>query len=136
MKIIYDTLSGPALDWATAVAVGHDPAKMIYSRGYHDPAREHIVTQILVSDNNGGAVWFSSDNADVVLDIMKKYRISVYETGSDAWKAVGPGVMNTGRSSDTPEEAVCRCLVRIKLGYNVDIPNDLLLGRTNAGIPQ
>ncbi len=115
----YD-LTGGALDWAVATALGHTVI-IDGSMWIVDSAERYEVP-----------VLFSEDAVETV-SMLKEYKISLMHVEEDdpypiddgPWSANIPG-QEYGYTGPTPEIAICRCVVAYKLGEDIEIPDELL----------
>ena len=99
-------LTGAALDWAVAIALGKRPSLFIYQR-----------TGSLAPEHN-----YSTDGAQGIL-IMERENISVTsQTNGHSWAAKGAHNYSYG---PTPLTALMRCYVASKMGDEVEIPEEL-----------
>lgn len=113
-------LSGPALDWAVARAVGHDP--IIERPGYG-------VTRIIVMlDPLCPLVWRPSRSWELCGSLIDEHRINIVGCQENALWCAGIGdPLATGNSA---LEAACRALVVARLGESVEIPAVLAGGES------
>lgn len=116
MKIKTSELSGVALDWAVAMAVGLDPMYRMTI-----PGDSVVVT--------GGEKYQPSTNWGHGGPLIEQYRIHVdmmiYDDIVRYWEA-NIADMSPYEIGDTPLEAVCRAIVSAKLGDEVDVPEGLV----------
>lgn len=119
MKVNTQTLTGQALDWAVAKAVGHTvhPVRL---GGYSDPT----VTYLSSSTHD---YFQPSTNWSQAGPLIEQHRISfdgsLAET--EGWTACGENG-NAYATGPTPLVAAMRSLVLAKLGNSVEIPEELL----------
>ena len=115
----YD-LTGGALDWATAKALGHT----LLNDG---------INFIIDSAGRYEVLPFYSSNGNETMHMLKEYKISLMHVEDDdpypiddgPWSANIPG-QEYGYTGPTPEIAICRCVVAYKLGEDIEIPDELL----------
>ena len=115
----YD-LTGGALDWAVATALGHTVI-IDGNMWIVDSAMRHEVPSPY------------SEDAVETLCMLKEYKISLmyveeddpYPIDDGPWSANIPG-QEYGYTGPTPEIAICRCVVAYKLGEDIEIPDVLL----------
>lgn len=120
MKIQTNTLIHHALDWAVAKAEGRE-YRYIASTG---------------GDYNGNWWWetrhYSTDRA-LCMTIVEQEGIDIYySTASKTWGAAkwedhpgGGQLVAKVTGCPTPLVAVCRCLVTLRLGDEIDVPEEL-----------
>lgn len=138
MKIKTAELTGPALDWAVAIAKGVPPEDIQLPRKGDHPGSKRIYRRLRDQDGNltggfmsGPEFLFSSKweaGGPIIESIeglqQKTWLISNREGKCQAeihnyegdWVAFGP----------TPLIAAMRCFVASKLGDEVDVPEELL----------
>ena len=115
----YD-LTGEALDWAVATALGHT-VTIDGNMWIIDSAMRYELPSLY------------SEDAVETLRMLKEYKISLmyvedddpYPIDDGPWSANIPG-QEYGYTGPTPEIAICRCVVAYKLGEDIEIPNELL----------
>ena len=115
----YD-LTGGALDWACAKALGHTVI-IDGNMWIVDSAMRYELPSLY------------SEDAVETLHMLKEYKISLmyveeddpYPIDDGPWSANIPG-QKYGYTGPTPEIAICRCVVAYKLGEDIEIPNELL----------
>ena len=115
----YD-LTGGALDWAVATALGHTVI-IDGNMWIVDSAVRYEVPSL-----------YSEDAVETVR-MLKEYKISLMHVEDDdpypiddgPWSANIPG-QEYGYTGPTPEIAICRCVVAYKLGEDIEIPDVLL----------
>ena len=108
-------LKGVALDWAVAQAVGVEVALVppAYGLGWR------LMTP-------SGLAWSPTRWWSQGGPLIEQFLVDVWENGG-AWVAIltceNPMFEEDG---DTPLEAVCRAVVALKLGSDVEVPKELL----------
>ena len=113
MKLLTANLTGKALDWALAKAMNAD--KVWIDHGYVDVnARFHL--HVYEPFNH-------TDHA-LCMGLIKShiYKITATHGGWEAFSDSG----NRQFSDDTLEQAVARCVVAMRLGDEVDVPEELV----------
>ena len=109
MKIKTTELTGAALDWAVAKALGH-----------HQPPYDEY-TKVWLSQKRYSSDWAQGG------PIIGRERISIdCQQGSpEFWKASCPRWLYFGHGP-TPLIAAMRCFVASKLGDEVEVPDELV----------
>ena len=120
-------LKGFALDWALAKALG--AKKIIYS--YKGVWVED--EGFKVGDDSRG--WIHHTDPAVCLWLIKEYRASIDQVEHDPkvqvtiWYEItdsdGSDFDAVSALGDTLEQAVARCVVQMRLGDEVDVPEEL-----------
>lgn len=125
MKQLTANLEGVPLSWALAVALGRNP-ECKHGRAWVSAAP---------SLPNSGVKAFDHTDPALCLGLIKQYRANIdqvehapkvqvtiwYEiTDSD-----GEDFDAVSAIGDTIEQAVARCVVQMRLGDEVDVPNEL-----------
>jgi len=119
-------LTGPALDWAVAkclnceyVFIGVDAVFVLDSFG------EDVTWQPSTNWAQGGPI-IEREKISVIRNIGGSWRGSIRHTTSHP--LVAHPVLDgwTNRHGETPLIAAMRCYVASKLGYEVDVPEELL----------
>lgn len=112
MKLLTASLEKKALDWALAKALGRKP---------------HIKKNYIEATSHSHRVVFRHTNPALCLGRMKADSILVMPnlspTDGKAWVAAVKGKLFV--FGDTPEQAVARCVVQMRLGDEVDVPDEL-----------
>ena len=107
-------LSGAALDWAVAKCEG------LLCLGYRTDGE-----RLAIEDSDGQIEGFmpSTDWAQGGA-IIERERISIRDAGGDGWAA--DDYIHATMYGETPLIAAMRCYVASKLGYEVEVPEELL----------
>jgi hypothetical protein len=112
MKVKTNELSGAALDWAVAVALGHKD--IITDFGVY----------IRIRTQPAGALTFSPTvDWSQGGPIIEREQIAIYLSDHKEWTGVDGGNSGTG---PTPLIAAMRCYVASKLGDEVEVSDELL----------
>ena len=111
MKIKTQDLTGPALDWAVALAAGYKPR--VYST---QSIRAELPTGGVIAPFMPGFRWAQGG------PIIERDGIDIYQSG--VWVAEIGG--NKTTEGPTPLIAAMRCYVASRLGDEVDIPEELV----------
>ena len=109
MKIKTQDLTGPALDWAVARALGLRPSMFIVQQT-GDLAREHRYSR---DWSQGGP-------------IIEREGIRLHRSVTDQWWAGPESDPHRPVAGPTPLIAAMRCYVASKLGDTIDIPEELV----------
>jgi len=120
MKIKTSALIGPALNWAVAVCEGHKPPLLRILRGnvalpdLDDPM---VCDYLEYSEDwsHGGPIIERE-----LIDTSWQYG------GRPYWSAWGNEHPDAIHEGPTPLIAAMRCFVASKLGYEVDVPEELV----------
>lgn len=124
MKMITAELTGLALDWALAVAL-------------KKRARYCSIYKALVFDDCEDNVYlFAHTDPAMCIKLIKKYRANVDHTEHapqievSIWHALtddaDPDFDCQWVVGDTVEQAVARCVVQMRLGDSVSVPDELV----------
>lgn len=115
MKLLTAELTGKPLDWALAVAL---KKRVRYCS---------IYKAIVFDDCEDNVYLFTHTDPATCMGLIKEYCIQLYPfcTGDIVrWDAdIRPDLCIV--SCDTPEQAVARCVVHMRLGDSVDVPDEL-----------
>ncbi|MCI9802139.1 phage protein NinX family protein [Proteus mirabilis] len=119
MKIKTSKLKGLALDWAVGKAVGVDV---------------RIGKEFVVDANN--CVYSPSSSWVICGEFVDTYAIELINEmlSNDfghyqiAWSAICNYLQDDYYDGDTPQEAICRAVVMLGIGNEVEIPEELLNG--------
>ena len=126
MKQLTVNLTGRALDWALAVALGKQPFVAAHGTANH-VCEWNADNDIDVIDHTDPALC---------LGLIKKYRMDIdqVERYPDVW--IGAYFESTdgnesfqdsaGYVAETLEQAVARCIVMMNIGSEVEIPDELV----------
>lgn len=115
MDVKISELSGPALDWAVARALGKRPSMFIVQQT-GDMAKEHHYS---TNWSQGGPIIERER-----IDLQAKINAG---SDYDEWLAtIGIGAKQKRRYGPTPLIAAMRCFVASKLGDVVSIPDELI----------
>lgn len=111
-------LSGQALNWAVATALGRAPVLDMESHG--------LTWQGWWLSLGGEYVRMPNycGDGDLLLRLLNQEGISLWSNGTEPWDAS----LHSGRyveSGPTPAIAAWRCFVASKLGDEVDVPGEL-----------
>lgn len=135
-------LTGVALDWAVAKALGFKDKQFHFVRGYHSTRKRHIITQVMVSLSfRQGSYDFSphdswADGGPIIEREDLCTWISA-EPEKGKWAAANRAWMDLPVDSEefhnlpdpwhgpTPLIAAMRCFVASKLGDEVELPEEL-----------
>lgn len=139
-KIKTSELTGKALDWAVAVALGHevkvrgwqditdtlDPVEDAEMIAFH---RERKTVRVSARQLPGSGMWpnpkYSTDWAQGG-PIIEREEIGFFQKKDEGYcQAAKPGAEFV-RRCPTPLIAAMRCFVASKLGDEVDVPEELL----------
>jgi hypothetical protein len=124
MKLLTAELTGLALDWALAVALELEPE---ISRPSHYDGSIAVLALPLPNGypNHHKCGFFYTDPA-TCMGLMNECKMDV------TWGVSGKCYMQSSGNSDfawvggeTPEQAVARCVVAMRLGDSVDVPDEL-----------
>ena len=111
-----DALDGALLDYAVAVALGYDQINLIdgvvmlgdpKEAGYYHPSTDWRIAGKILVDN------------DIQLKLHESY------LSGEKWVALHVPIKPYPPYyyfSNTPQIAICRCFVKMKLGSHVDLP--------------
>lgn len=120
MKVKTSQLTGLALNWAVCIAEGNTPV--------FDPVRFGSVSYGMFESELGYAIKLYCTSSSEAGEMLKKYKMDL-EHSDGVWSARHP-LQRPKKSAwvqgSTLGEALCRCLVRFKLGDEVEIPERLL----------
>lgn len=110
MKLLTASLTGKALDWALADALELKPKVMQWLNG-----------GVLVQQACGGWLGFEgSADSILCLNLCLDHKLIVdYEFPSARTQTSKVFV------GDTPEQAIARCVVAMRLGDEVEVPDEL-----------
>jgi hypothetical protein len=117
-------LKGAALDWAVAKAEGHS-----FTAGdggwYSDERINHRVWTLLpeIADNYECECYSPSTNWALGGVIIEREKIALHFNGDSPWVGECGWARRDGA---TPLEAAMRSYVAVKLGDDVEIPEELL----------
>ncbi|WP_237387320.1 phage protein NinX family protein [Xenorhabdus sp. Sc-CR9] len=118
MKLKTNELTGIALDWAVAKAIGLDVSLMDYS----DSSGQYLCS-VGSDPESEGTEYSPSTDWEQCGSLIEKYQIvltcNVMAKGP-VWSA---GYWHDG---ETPQIAVCRNVVDTQLGGVVDVPNEFI----------
>lgn len=125
MKIKTSELTGTAFDWAVARALGKRPSLFIYEQ-----------TGKLVPEHNYSTNW--SQGGPIIerenITVRPVFHAESTESGPDIYRQDGWSAHMTPKAfwvtprpfaGPTPLIAAMRCFVASKLGYEVNVPEDL-----------
>jgi hypothetical protein len=127
MKLKTAKLTGLPLSWALALADGRKPSFVLSEGKLH-----HIQSELI-----GGGGWESSydySNPRICMGLIEKQKINVKHICHLATKRAvlaswGSLVADNGYMQEfgsTPAEAVARCVVAMRLGDEVEVPDELV----------
>ena len=126
MKIKTSELEGAALDWAVAVAVGHEDVRVDDDKIVLVVHQDHRLPGLV------DFIWFdASTNWSQGGPLIERHGVqitlpsNVISPSGDRtpWRAVALGGFNA--FATTPLIAACRAIVAAKLGDVVDVPEEL-----------
>lgn len=121
MKLLTASLERKALDWALAVALELEPQVQF----------DHVFVPALKRGwPISGVVPFDHTNAALCLGLMNQYRANVQHDlpiGCDVIVSIyaKDERIGWGQGGATIEQAVARCVVAMRLGDEVDVPDQL-----------
>jgi hypothetical protein len=123
MKIKTAELTGLSLDWALADALKLEP-----EMSRPNPYDSSIAVLALPLPNgyprHHKCGFFYTDPA-TCMELIKEHKIALaYWNITSLWSAT-PGDSEWDEYGDTPEQAVARCVVQMRLGDEVDVPDEL-----------
>lgn len=122
MKIKTSELSGVALDFATAKAIGA-PITTRSGGMISDGA-------ILLMAPCGNKVWSPSTDWSQCGSLIERFSLEIVSTGDSGWHAVKDWYMGEQLAwfpkGDTILIAACRAIVAAKLGDEIDVPEGLV----------
>ena len=104
-------LRGPALDWAVAKCEGW-PMDIWYDEDLMPMIRDDEIPE-----------WKPSTDWAQGGPIIEREKIATYLNGDDGWTAEDGWKIATG---ETPLVAAMRCYVAMKLGDEVEVPDELM----------
>ena len=122
-------LEGAALDWAVAIAVGHEDVRVDDDKNVMVVHQDHHLPGLV------DFIWFdASTNWSQGGPLIERYCMPLdYNSNSDMWAAsVRMGRLANSSSgwvfmsAPTPLIAACRAIVAAKLGDVVDVPEELV----------
>jgi len=119
MKIKTSELTGKPLDWALAVAMGLGP----------DIGRHCYARYVQYTDHKNNIVRaLSHTDPATCMGLIKEHCVQLYPFCKDGkavhWDAdIRPYIRVAG--CDTPEQAVARCIISMKLGEVFEVPDEL-----------
>lgn len=142
-KVKAATLSGQALSWAVASATGLKPvmrrAFLLAHDVTHDVALEDGPYLASGDESLHPLLRLSllpdyPDSWDLLGPLLEEFELNVIKVGANLWTAKTSGWVVDGDgdttiiSADgpTPGVAIARCVVCVKLGYEVEVPEELL----------
>lgn len=110
-------LSGPALDWAVAQAMG---------------MQVEIGDEYIVDANR--CVYVPSGSWVICGELVEKYSIEIVNElipdeqwgGRMVWSASCNYVQDGYEDGETPRIAICRAVVTVKMGREISVPEELL----------
>ena len=121
MKIKTNELEGAALDWAVAKAVGHGVSATVYYSGLNQYGRVESSRAIDLGEYSPSANWSQGG------PLIERYEIAL-SPEQFGWEAAvydGGNMNPVDGQGKTPLVAACRAIVAAKLGYAVDVPDEL-----------
>lgn len=114
MKIKTAEATGLQLDWGVAVAMQIEKLELVEGRPVYMPSC-------------GGRKPFNHTDPAVFVRLIKEYCIQLfpfYDFEDVRWDAdIRPDVRIV--NCDTPEQAVARCVIAMKLGDEFEVPDEL-----------
>lgn len=115
VKIKTGELTGPALDWAVAEAVGVE----LYNEHHGEDLR------ILIDPIYGiCTAWAPSSNWHQCGPLIEEYRVETLFSGGMTYSKLS-GLKDASGCDQTPLIAACRAIVSAKLGDEVEVPEKL-----------
>lgn len=126
MKLKTEELTGLALDWALAVALGYAQINT------------HVSSKVFATMPDGGRKQVDHTDPATCMGLIKKYRANINHIDPtnpapqievSIWYALtgdaAPDFDCQWVIGDTVEQAVARCVVQIRLGDEVEVPDEL-----------
>ncbi|MBD2816513.1 DUF2591 family protein [Xenorhabdus sp. Flor] len=121
MKLKTSELTGWALDWAVCLAIGGTVKSGIIEAPNHD----YFVTNI------GKYTFTPSTDWALCGQLIERYSIELVNELLDCvfiWSANCNYVSDDYLDGQTPQIAICRAVVAVQLGDEVEIPDELVEG--------
>jgi hypothetical protein len=121
MKMQTKELTGKPLDWALAVAMGCTAIRQQHTRTLDGPV------QIDARDPDG--FFIRVDHTDPATCLGLTSKINIMQQATDGtWRVAGrrhDGCHQIHSHGSTLPEAVARCVVAMRLGDEVEVPDEL-----------